>query len=296
MSHIALLGTGRLGEAIGQRLLMQGHKLHVWNRTPDRCQALIGSGALHLESLSDLPPACQQIITVLRDGSVTKDVVEQLGPLRNRCLIPMGTMGPSECRDLACRVERQGGNLLEAPVLGSRPQALNGTLLIMAGGDHELFVQHTPLLIHLSEQPVHVGPVGSGATCKLALNQLIASLTHAFSVSLRLIQQSGVDVETFMQILRPSALYAPTFDKKLQRMLDAHYSDPNFSTSLLRKDLNLFLMEAITAKINTTGLQSLMDLMEQSRGSNLDDMDYCALHELTNSDNYQTIKSQDQST
>ena len=293
MSHVALIGTGRLGEAIGQRLLQRGISLHVWNRSADQCHGLIKNGALAIEQLPELPSSCLQIITVLRDGSVTKKVIEQLGSLKNRCLIPMGTMGPSECRDLASHIDSQGGSILEAPVLGSRPQALNGTLLVMAGGKQDVFEQHKPLLQLLSEQPLLVGPVGSGSTCKLALNQLIASLTHAFSVSLRLIQQSEVAVETFMQILRPSALYAPTFDKKLQRMLDCDYSDPNFSTSLLRKDLNLFLTEAITANVNTKGLQSLMELMEQSKGSSLDDMDYCALHELTNSDSSQTIRIQD---
>ena len=110
---------------------------------------------------------------------------------------------------------------------------------------------------------------------------MIASLTHSFSLSLRLIQQSGVPVETFMKILRPSALYAPTFDKKLQRMLDQHYSDPNFSTALLRKDLRLFLEEAAAAGLQTNGLQGLATLLEDEQSSDLDDQDYCALHELT---------------
>ncbi len=129
-----------------------------------------------------------------------------------------------------------------------------------------------------------VGPIGSGAATKLALNQLIASLTHAFSLSLRLVQQAGVPVETFMAILRPSALYAPTFDKKLKRMLDGHYSDPNFSTALLRKDLRLFLEEATAAGLQVSGLSGLNTLLENSSGGKLDALDYCALHELTRSE------------
>lgn len=67
---------------------------------------------------------------------------------------------------------------------------------------------------------------------KLALNQLIASLTVGFSTSLALLQRNNVDIDKFMDILRPSALYAPTFDKKLQRMLDREYSNPNFPTKV----------------------------------------------------------------
>ena len=284
MPSVALLGSGLLGEAIGRRLLDQGLTLKVWNRTPGRCRDLIEAGAESVQDLSSISETCSSVITVLRDGPVTETMVRELGDLHGCCLMPMGTMGITEIRRLAQQVHNQNGTCLEAPVLGSKPQAANGTLLVMAGGTQELFDQQRPLLDHLSKQPMLVGAIGSGAATKLALNQLIASLTHAFSLSLRLVQQAGVPVETFMAILRPSALYAPTFDKKLQRMLDGHYSDPNFSTALLRKDLRLFLEEATAAGLQIQGLQGLDTLLEQASGGELDGLDYCALHELTQSD------------
>ena len=284
MPSVALLGSGLLGEAIGRRLLDQGVALKAWNRTPGRCQGLIEAGAESVQDLSSISETCSSVITVLRDGPVTETMVRELGDLHGCCLMPMGTMGITEIRRLAQQVHNQNGTCLEAPVLGSKPQAANGTLLVMAGGTQELFDQQRPLLDHLSQQPMLVGAIGSGAATKLALNQLIASLTHAFSLSLRLVQQAGVPVETFMAILRPSALYAPTFDKKLQRMLDGHYSDPNFSTALLRKDLRLFLEEATAAGLQIQGLQGLDTLLEQASGGELDGLDYCALHELTQSD------------
>ncbi len=281
MSSVALLGSGLLGEAIGRRLLDQGVALKAWNRTPGRCQGLIEAGAESVQDLSSISETCSSVITVLRDGPITETMVRELGDLHGCCLMPMGTMGITEIRRLAQQVHNQNGTCLEAPVLGSKPQAANGTLLVMAGGTQELFDQQRPLLDHLSQQPMLVGAIGSGAATKLALNQLIASLTHAFSLSLRLVQQAGVPVETFMAILRPSALYAPTYDKKLQRMLDGHYSDPNFSTALLRKDLRLFLEEATAAGLQIKGLLGLDTLLEQASGEELDGLDYCALHELT---------------
>lgn len=289
MTRIALIGTGLLGEAIGQRLLQKGIELKVWNRSLDRCQSLIQAGATPIEELRDSTKGCDAVITVLRDGPTTMDVVSQLGDLQGCCLIPMGTMGIQDSKTLASLANQQQGLYLEAPVLGSRPQALAGTLLVMAGGAPEVFAQQNALLKQLSEQPMLVGPVGSGAATKLALNQLIASLTHAFSISLRLIQHAGVPVETFMTILRSSALYAPTFDKKLDRMLQEHYNNPNFSTALLRKDLVLFLEETTTAGLNHTGLDGLATLLKQAEGTNLDDMDYCGLHNLTCSSSPQTI-------
>ena len=281
MTAVAVLGTGLLGTAIATRLLDQGLDVHVWNRDPSRLSPLVEKGATALEAPQHAAENQRTLITVLRDGETTTSVVGAVGTLQGSTVIPMGTMGVEESRKLAIQVADQGGRYLEAPVLGSRPQALSGTLLVMAGGEALDFNQQHELLTHLAEQPMHVGPVGSGAATKLALNQMIASLTHSFSLSIRLIQRSGVPVETFMKILRPSALYAPTFDKKLQRMLDQHYSDPNFSTALLRKDLRLFLEEAAAAGLQTSGLQGLATLLEDAQEGDLDGQDYCALHELT---------------
>ena len=281
MTSVALLGTGTLGSAIARRFLAQGLDVHVWNRDSSRTAPLIDLGAIAITDLQTATHDCHSIVTVLTNGAVTTEVVAALGPLNGSTLISMGTMGLSESKALATQVLLQKGSYLEAPVLGSKPQALSGSLLVMAGGDADVFEQQLELLRHLSQQPKLVGPVGSGAATKLALNQLIASLTHSFSLSLRLIQQAGVPVETFMEILRPSALYAPTFDKKLERMLLGHYEDPNFSTALLRKDLELFLQETSEAGLQDLGLQGLAELLNKANGTQLDHQDYCALHELT---------------
>ena len=274
MTSVAVLGTGLLGTAIATRLLEQGLHVHVWNRDPSRIVSLMEKGATAIDDLGQAAQNDRVLITVLRDGAATTSVIGAVGALPGSTVIPMGTMGVEESRKLATQVANQGGQYLEAPVLGSKPQALNGTLLVMAGGEAQVFKEQQPLLAHLCQDPLLVGPVGSGAATKLALNQLIASLTHSFSLSLQLIQRTGVPVETFMAILRPSALYAPTFDKKLQRMLDHTYADPNFSTALLRKDLRLFLEEATTAGLQDQGLSGLLSLLEQAKDTDLDEQDY----------------------
>ena len=281
MTSVAVLGTGLLGSAIAIRLLKQGLNVHVWNRDPSRVAPLVEKGATAIDTPGSAAGDHRALITVLRDGASTAAVIRSAGALHGSTVIPMGTMGVEESRKLATQVANQGGQYLEAPVLGSKPQALNGSLLVMAGGEAQVFEEQRPLLSHLCQEPQLVGPIGSGAATKLALNQLIASLTHSFSLSLQLSQRAGVPVETFMAILRPSALYAPTFDKKLQRMLDHTYADPNFSTALLRKDLRLFLEEAATAGLQDQGLSGLLSLLEQAKGTDLDEQDYCALHELT---------------
>ena len=281
MTTIALLGTGLLGEAIGCRLLHRGVTLRVWNRSADKCEPLLKQGAALIENLSGAAKGCQAVITVLRDGPVSAEVIAQLGDLDAVCCLPMGTMGISESRQLELQVQAQQGVYLEAPVLGSKPEALKGTLLVMAGGNAEVFQQQLPLLRLLSEAPKWMGATGSAAASKLALNQLIASLTHGYSLALRLVQASGLEVESFMEVLRPSALYAPTVDKKLERMLTHDFTNPNFSTALMRKDLQLFVREAGLAGLNAEALAGLVELLTRAEGTPLDAADYSALHALT---------------
>ncbi len=281
MTTIALLGTGLLGEAIGCRLLHRGVTLRVWNRSAEKCEPLLKQGAALIENLAGAAKGCQSVITVLRDGPVSAEVIAQLGDLDAVCCLPMGTMGISESRQLELQVQAQQGVYLEAPVLGSKPEALKGTLLVMAGGSPEVFQQQLPLLRLLSEAPKWMGATGSAAASKLALNQLIASLTHGYSLALRLVQASGLEVESFMEVLRPSALYAPTVDKKLERMLTHDFTNPNFSTALMRKDLQLFVREAGLAGLNAEALAGLVELLTRAEGTPLDAADYSALHALT---------------
>ena len=100
-------------------------------------------------------------------------------------------------------------------------------------------------------------------------------------ITLRVGELAGVEVEAFMAILRGSALYAPTFDKKLAKELADDYSNPNFPTAHLRKDLALFQGAAERAGLDSRGLEGLLTLLAGATAAGLDGLDYCALHELT---------------
>ena len=280
---IALLGTGLLGTAIGQRFLQQGEALQVWNRHPERVDTLVANGAQAAGSALEAVSHAEVVVGVLSDGPACHSVlIDQAGTaLQGRLVINVATIAPEESQALAVAVAERGGRFLEAPVLGSRPEALSGTLQVMAGGTPEVFTEALPLLRQLATEPRLLGPVGSGLITKLALNQLIASLTHAFSLSLHLVQHAGGNVDAFMELLRGSALYAPTFDKKLGKLLSGDFANPNFPTAHLRKDLLLFLASARQQGLNTGGLDGLAALLAQAQGTAIDTLDYSALHQLT---------------
>ena len=280
---ITLVGSGLLGTAIGERLLARGYRLHVWNRRQERAQALVAAGAQLASSPAEAVAAGELVITVLSDGPITAEVLlNQAGTaLPGRLVLQVATIAPAESRDLAIALQQRSARYLETPVLGSRPEALAGCLQVMVGGDLADLERARPVLMALGGEPRHLGPVGAALHTKLALNQLIASLTHSFSLALHVVQQAGVEVESFMAILRESALYAPTFDKKLAKELADDYSNPNFPTAHLRKDLQLFLTAAAALQLETQGLRGLAELLQGATAAGLDELDYSSLHRLT---------------
>jgi 3-hydroxyisobutyrate dehydrogenase len=123
-----------------------------------------------------------------------------------------------------------------------------------------------------------MGNVGKATAAKLAVNQLIASLTSAFAMSLGYLRESGVNVNRFMEILRNSALYAPTFDKKLKRMLTRNFNNPNFPVKHLLKDVDLMLTEFAKKGINIDTLEGVKKILLKNLDRNEAEMDYSALY------------------
>ncbi|MCS6317331.1 MAG: NAD(P)-dependent oxidoreductase [Nitrospira sp.] len=280
--NVALLGTGLLGQAVAERLHATGHHLWAYNRTPEKTLALQQQGIHIASTAGEAMAAADVVVLMLADATAIRTVLfdpSTSQALRGRTIIQMGTIGPSESGSIGENIERLGGQYLEAPVLGSIAEAKAGTLLIMVGATPEQFVTWSPLLHALSSDVRLIGPVGKAAVMKLALNQLIAAETAAFALSLGLVRRGGVEVDTFMAMLRKSALYAPTFEKKLPRLAERNYARPNFSTRHLLKDVELTLAAAETAQLSPGGLPGVRSLLLDTIAMGLGDVDYSALYE-----------------
>ena len=280
---ITVVGLGLMGRAIAERLTSRGFTVSGWNRSPAAVQTAVTEG---LAAATDpgIATGADVLLLTLSDAAAIGEVLfdEPGFALRGRTVVQMGTIAPRESRDLAARVNAAGGRYLEAPVLGSLPEARTGKLIVMAGGEARDFAHCLPVLEALGEAPRLVGTLGKGAALKLAMNHLIGSLTAAFSASLGLVRAEGIDVALFMDLLRGSALYAPTFDKKLAKMLAHDYGNPNFPLRHLLKDTRLFAAAASAHGIDNRVVESLASLFEAgiSRGRGEDD--YSALYESVN--------------
>lgn len=282
---IAVLGTGLLGRAIAERLHTVGHTVIAFNRTPTKALPLQTQGIAVVGSAELAVSRADCALLLLTDASAIRATLltrDCSAALPGKTIIQMGTIGPNDSLQIEREVARCGGAYCEAPVLGSMAEAKSGTLFVMVGGTEKQFSRWSPVFRSLSREPRHIGPVGKAATLKLALNHLIAAETVAFAFSLGLIQRSGVPVETFMAILRESALYAPTFDKKLPRLIKRDYHHPNFSTRHLLKDVLLVSREATARGLPAEALDGLSQILERAITKGLGELDYSALFDIVN--------------
>lgn len=277
---IAFFGTGLLGQPMAHQLLAAGYDLIVYNRTVKKTGGLGKKGAVVAKSPAEAMDRVEVFITMLADYKAIDAVLFSRGAVsfNGKTLIQMSTISPRESLLLKEKVEMSGGEYLEAPVLGSIPQARSRTLFVLVGGTKNQFDQWENLLKTFGDKIIFFGDVGKASAAKLALNQLIASLTAAFSMSLGYLREKQVDIEKFMGILRESALYAPTFDKKLDKMMQRDFTSPNFPVKHLLKDVELMLHSFGDADIDTAPLQGVKKILLKAIENGDSDMDYSALY------------------
>ncbi len=279
---IAVIGLGLMGSAIALRLKRQGLDVVGWNRSPAKARALADQEVAIAGSAAEAVDRSDLTVLALSDAAAVTETLfgpEMNGTLGGHIFVQMGTISPSESRDIAHRVASRDGEYLESPVLGSLPEAQEGKLIVMAGGDPSLFQRCLPVLQALSRDPRLIGEVGQGAALKLAMNQLIAGLTAAFSLSLALVRAEGIDVTEFMQLLRGSALYAPTFDKKLDKYLSRQYGEANFPLKHLLKDVRLFRQVAEQIGMDTAPTVTIEAACIRALDQGYGDQDYSSLYE-----------------
>ena len=280
---VSVLGAGLMGSPFSLRLLGEGHEVTVYNRSSDKLTHLISKGANITTNPFDAIANSKIIIMMLSGYSAITEVLFSTPiDMKDKLFVQMGTISPNESRELFARISRLGAKYIEAPVLGSIPEALSGKLIVMVGGSLDDFNYVVPILDCLGENPILIGDVGTATALKLAMNQLIAALTTAFSLSLGFCMRNGVDTEIYMDVVRKSALYAQTYDKKLKKYLERNFDGANFSAKHLNKDVNLFLADAESLGMDCSSLQGIAKITTQAIKQGLGDKDYSAIYEIIN--------------
>jgi 3-hydroxyisobutyrate dehydrogenase len=250
---IGIAGIGKMGNAIGSRLLGLGHSVSVWNRTPNKTTGLVNAGA-HLAATPKLLAESVDVVLTLLTNEAALDEVYSgphgllSGAVSQKIFIDMSTVKPAKPKEMALRANAVGAVYLECPVGGSVGPAKEGKLLGFVGGDSADVEKIKPLLDQLCKRVEHVGPYGAGSTVKLAVNLPLMVYWQTLGESLSLVESLGIDPTRMIDILADSsggpnmlkvrgAMIAQTLSQKKSDQVTV-------SVATMRKDMRAMIDQA----------------------------------------------------
>ena len=268
MTTVGLLGVGRMGSAMGHALRDAGFDLVVWNRTPDAARALADRiGCTPVDRPRDVAAVADVCVSMLANGEAVDAVYDGpngliAGARPGAVLCDASTVPPSTLRAHEASARAAGVGLLDTPVSGSVGLAEAGKLTIMVGGEADDLERARPVLDALSATLFHLGPLGTGAAMKLAVNTLIFGLNQALAEGLTLATAAGIEPATAYDVLVASAAGAPLVAYKRAAFLEPETTPVAFSLDLAAKDLRLIAALADAVGVAMPGAETDLAVIE----------------------------------
>lgn len=272
---IGVIGLGLMGTAITERLLEHGYQPVVWNRTPDKADALIARGAVW----SDNPLVeCRRVIISLYTSEIVAEVLQQMSSAlkQGQIVVDTTTGEPADAvRHSACLAER-GVSYLDAPISGSSEQTRRGEATVMVGGETADFEACADLWPILGGKIFHVGGCGSAAKMKLITNLVLGLNRAALAEGLVFAETIGVDPSAALDVLKGSVAYSRTMDTKGRKMIDRDFRvQAKLSQHL--KDVRLMLDAARKAEVKLPLTTLHADLLSQAEAAGYGEADNSAV-------------------
>jgi 3-hydroxyisobutyrate dehydrogenase len=265
MATISVLGLGAMGSRMAANLLKAGHSVTVWNRTPAAAATLVAAGAKLAGTPKEAASGADFIITMVRDDDASREVwlSAKTGALasmkKGAVAIESSTLTPRWIRELGNAVAQQAVSFLEAPVVGSRPQAEAAQLVYFIGGDEAALTLAEPVLKIMGSAIHFVGPLGSGALVKLATNALMGVQASVLAELIGLLKQAGADVVGALKAISSTAAWSPAANYLSNTMLTANFA-PQFPVELIEKDFGYALETAPQALPTITAARGVFQL------------------------------------
>ena len=283
---IGIAGIGRMGAAISLRLLSFGHEISVWNRTIEKTRPLAAAGARVAATAAQLAASSELIITSLTNAAAIDKVFRgQQGLLADdvsgKLFIEMSTVRPNTVQVLAPEVKAKGAVLVECPVGGTVKPATEGKLIGFVGGDAADVARARPVLDQLCRRVEHLGPVGAGASVKLASNLPLLVYWQALGEALLLCRAVGVDSTRLMAILGDTAGGPNVLKVRGANIADAldgkGTGTVTFDIDSVRKDLQSMLEEARSLGGSLPVAERALECFDQASRAGLGSVDAVAL-------------------
>jgi len=276
---IGIAGIGKMGAALASRLSGLGHEMMVWNRSSDKARA---TGLRVAETPAQLAQGSEVVISILADAAAVNAVYDPMLPAaKGKLFIEMSTVRPDAAKDLALKVRKAGGALVECPVGGTTGPAKEGKLFGFVGGDAADVARARPILEQMCRRFEHVGPVGAGSSFKLAINLPLIVYWQALGEALSLVGHLDVPPERVMDILGDTS-GAPAMLKNRGPSIAAALGgkenpNPTVTVDTLKKDLAEMVAEAKTLGYDSLVTSGALKAFERASKAGLGTKDCTSL-------------------
>ncbi len=278
---IGFIGLGIMGKPMAKNLIKAGHELIVYDLNKASIDDVCASGASAAKDIPSLAAQCTLILTMLPNSPHVKKAVLGEGGVcegvqPGSILVDMSSINPIASREIAAELEKQGVEMLDAPVSGGEPKAIDGTLSFMVGGKQEVFDQVRPVLEKMGASVVLCGGIGAGNVTKLCNQVVVAVNIAAVGEALMLGQKAGVAPDAIYRAIRGGLAGSTVMDAKAPMMMDRNFK-PGFRIDLHIKDLNNVLDTAREVDAPTLLTSQVMEMMKALRHDGEGQSDHSAL-------------------
>jgi 3-hydroxyisobutyrate dehydrogenase-like beta-hydroxyacid dehydrogenase len=269
MPPIGFIGLGLMGSRMAARLLEAGYPITVYNRTRDRTLPLAERGATVAPTPQELARSVNVVMLSLADDAAVDDIMRGrqgvlAGMQRGATVVDLSTISPRVSRSIALEVKARGGAMLDTPVSGSTPQAEQGTLNMLAGGDEEVYRRTEPILAVLGKHRFYLGPNGMGLVMKLTINAMLGLGVQALAEAIALGEAAGLQKNRLLDVLGQMTVVSPSQKSKLDNAGRESYP-PNFPVQHMNKDYGLIAELATQANVPLPATAAAHQMMKAAR-------------------------------
>lgn len=279
--RIAFIGLGIMGRPMSKNLLKAGYDLTVYDISKAAVDAVDAAGAKPAQSAAEAVKGCNMIITMLPDSPQVKDVLLGAGGViraaqKGALIVDMSSIAPGATRECEAAAKAAGLRLIDAPVSGGEPKAIDGTLSIMAGGAQADFDEAYPVLMKMGSSAVLCGPAGSGNVTKLCNQIIVGANIAAMAEALTLAVKAGVSPETVYKAIRGGLAGSTVLDAKAPKVLKRDFK-PGFKIDLHIKDLKNAKATAVAIGSPTFFTDEVLKIMQELSARGCGQDDHCGI-------------------
>jgi 3-hydroxyisobutyrate dehydrogenase len=279
-AQIGVIGLGLMGSRLTRRLHAAGWNVQAWNRSPGSADVLRREGIVIAASVVELVAESNVVLSSLANDEAVHSMYFGKGGVfsaakRGTIILEMSTISPELSRLLHREACTLGISLLDVAISGSTPAVEAGTITLLAGGDQKTFDQCTPIYESIAKQWFLMGPGSSGVLMKLVVNLLLGLDMQAIAEAVSLGEHLKIDRNTMLDVLSKTAVVAPAFVGKFQKIKNSDYS-PEFPLRLMSKDMDLVMNAARSSGAVLPAAAAAQSVLASNISSN-GDLDLAAI-------------------